>query len=61
MVVIYQCETPLSSCLSIDSIKSCRFLLMEWSGRAPCQQRMLAGGTEDKEHAMSQKLDIRPP
>src|ERR1700680_4210814 len=25
---------------------------MEWSGRAPCQQRMLAGSTEDKEHAM---------
>jgi hypothetical protein len=23
----------------------------------PCQQRKLAGGTEDKEHAMSQKLD----
>src|SRR5258708_15383363 len=30
---------------------------MEWSGRAPCQQRMLAGGTEDKEHAMSQNLN----
>src|SRR5258707_306314 len=26
----------------------------------PCQQRMLAGGTEDKEHAMSQKLDTSP-
>src|SRR5258707_4447014 len=26
----------------------------------PCQQRMLAGGTEDKEHAMSQKLDSSP-
>jgi hypothetical protein len=27
---------------------------------SPCQQRMLAGGTEDKEHAMSQKLDTSP-
>ena len=26
----------------------------------PYQQRMLAGGTEDKEHAMSQNLDISP-
>src|SRR4030081_4028979 len=26
----------------------------------PYQQRMLAGGTEDKEHAMSQKLDTSP-
>jgi transposase len=26
----------------------------------PCQQRMLAGGTEDEEHAMSQKLDALP-
>ena len=26
----------------------------------PCQQRMLAGGTEDKEHAMSEKLDTSP-
>jgi transposase len=26
----------------------------------PCQQRILAGGTEDKEHAMSQKLDTSP-
>ena len=26
----------------------------------PCRQRMLAGGTEDKEHAMSQKLDTSP-
>jgi transposase len=26
----------------------------------PCQQRMLAGGTEDKEHAISQKLDTSP-
>ena len=26
----------------------------------PCQQRILAGGTEDKEHAMSQKLDTLP-
>ena len=24
----------------------------------PSQQRMLAGGTEDKTHAMSQKLDV---
>ena len=35
-------------------------LLLEWDGPAvlpPCQYRMLAGGTEDKEHAMSQKLD----
>jgi hypothetical protein len=30
---------------------------MEWSGRAPA---LLAGGTEDKEHAMSQKLDTSP-
>ncbi len=29
-------------------------LLMEWP--AVLQQRMLAGGTEDEEHAMSQKL-----
>src|SRR5260370_3975534 len=34
---------------------------MGWSGRAPAlQQRMLAGGTEDKEHAMSQNLDVSP-
>ena len=26
----------------------------------PYQQRMLAGGTEDKEHAMSQNLDVSP-
>ena len=26
----------------------------------PCQQRMLTGGIEDKEHAMSQKLDASP-
>ena len=34
---------------------------MEWSCRAPpCQQLMLAGGTEDKEPAMSQQLDATP-
>ena len=26
----------------------------------PCQYEKLAGGTEDKEHAMSQKLDTSP-
>src|SRR5262249_45098049 len=37
--------------------------MLDWNGPAvlpPCQQRMLAGGTEDKEHAMSQKLDTSP-
>jgi transposase len=34
---------------------------MEWSGRAPALPvRMLAWGTEDKEHTMSQKLDTSP-
>jgi transposase len=34
---------------------------MEWSGHAPAlPARMLAGGTEDKEHAISQKLDTSP-
>ncbi len=32
--------------------------LMGWSGRAPALPATQAGrGTEDKEHAMSQKLD----
>ncbi|MGX9431700.1 MULTISPECIES: hypothetical protein [Bradyrhizobium] len=26
----------------------------------PCQQRILAGGTEDKEHAISRKLEASP-
>ena len=26
----------------------------------PCKRKMLARGTEDKEHAMSQKLDASP-
>ena len=30
-----------------------------WPG-SPCQQRMLAGCTENKEHAMSQNLDTSP-
>jgi transposase len=31
---------------------------MGWSGRAPAlPAKMLAGGTEDKEHTMSQKLN----
>src|SRR6516165_10226470 len=55
-------DSGLASCKS-GACRNARFRLglpplMGWSGRAPAlPAKMLARGTEDKEHVMSQKLN----